>query len=149
MKHIALGWACNLNDIFVRFPYEKYKSLITKFRTKQLRRQKVKQVFREGVQQILDDIIENNVTFKIQGIGYQGGELHMEAITGSDFEHAKQYGKFQNIDFLESLFTGYQLYLYVHGKRDNFLHRRKFPVYMNKFFRDKLVQYTNQGKVYC
>lgn len=149
MKHIALGWACNLNDIFVRFPYEKYKSLITKFRTKQLRRQKVKQVFREGVQQILDDIIENNVTFKIQGIGYQGGELHMEAITGSDFEHAKQHGKFQNIDFLESLFTGYQLYLYVHGKRDNFLHRRKFPVYMNKFFRDKLVQYTNQGKVYC
>ena len=73
MKHWALGWACNLNDIFVRFPYEKCKSLISKYHTKVLRRQKVKQVFREGVQQILDDIIENNVTFKIQGIVYQGG----------------------------------------------------------------------------
>ena len=57
MKHLALGWACNLNDIFVRFPYEKCKSLMSNFKTKLLRRQKVKQVFREGVQQILNDVI--------------------------------------------------------------------------------------------
>ena len=25
MKHYALGWACNLNDVFIRFPYEKCK----------------------------------------------------------------------------------------------------------------------------
>jgi hypothetical protein len=36
MKHYALGWACNLSDIFVRFPYEKYKNLIKKYKTKQL-----------------------------------------------------------------------------------------------------------------
>ena len=149
MKHLAIGWACNLNDIFVRFPYEKCKSLIERFKTKQLRRQKVKQVFREGVQQILEDIVENNVTFKIQGIGYQGGELHMEAITGSEFERVKKNGKFKDIDFLKSLFTGYQMYLYIHGKRDDFLHRRKFPIYVNKFLRNKLNEYTNQGKTYC
>ena len=149
MKHLAIGWACNLNDIFVRFPYEKCKSLIRNYFTKSLQKQKVKQVFREGVQQVLEDIIENNVTYKIQGIGYQGGELHMEAISGSDFEDARQHGKFEDIDFLESLFKGYQMYLYVHGKRDNFLHRRKFPVYINKFLRNKLVDYTNKGKVYC
>ena len=149
MKHLAIGWACNLNDIFVRFPYEKCKSLISKYHTKVLRRQKVKQVFREGVQQILEDIIENNSTFKIQGVGYQGGELHMEAITGSEFENARKNGKFKDIDFLESLFKGYQMYLYVHGKRDNFLCRRKFPVYVNAFFKDKITKYTNEGKVYC
>lgn len=149
MKHFAIGWACNLNDIFVRFPYEKCKSLMNNFKTKQLRRQKVKQVFREGVQQILNDVIENNVCFKIQGIGYQGGQIHMEAITGSEFERVRKNGKFKDIDFLESLFTGYQMYLYVHGKRDNFLHRRKFPIYVNKLLRDKLVEYTNQGKPYC
>ena len=101
MKHMALGWACNLNDIFVRFPYEKCKSLIKKFKTKQLQRQKIKQVFREGTQQILNDIIENNITFKIQGVGHQGGEIHMEAITGSDFERARKNGKFEEVDFLE------------------------------------------------
>ena len=149
MKHFALGWACNLNDIFVRFPYEKFKSLMKNYKTKQLRRQKVKQVFREGTQQILDDIIENNTTFKIQGVGYQGGEIHMEAIRGSDFEKVRKNGKFRDIDFLESLFTGYQMYLYIHGKSDNFLHRKKYPMYVNKVLRDKLVKYTNEGKVYC
>ena len=49
----------------------------------------------------------NNVTYKIQGVGYQGGELHMEAITGSDFEKVRKKGKFKDIDFLESFFTGY------------------------------------------
>ena len=149
MKHMALGWACNLNDIFVRFPYEKCKSLMTKFKTKQLRKQKIKQVFREGVQQILNDIIENNNTFKIQGIGYQGGEIHMEAVTGSEFERVREKGKFKDVDFLESLFTGDQMYLYIHGKSDNFLHRKKYPIYINKHLRDKLTKYTNEGKVYC
>jgi hypothetical protein len=64
-------------------------------------------VFRECVHQVLNDIIENNVTFKIQGIGYQGGEIHMEAVTGSQFERQYRNGKFQGVDFLESLFTGY------------------------------------------
>ena len=149
MKHFALGWACNLNDIFVRFPYEKCKSLISNYKAKHLMRRKIKQVFREGVQQILDDIIENNNTFKIQGVGYQGGEIHMEAITGSEFERVRKNGKFKNVDFLESLFTGYQMYLYIHGKSDNFLHRKKYPIYVNKVLRDKLVKYTNEGKVYC
>ena len=149
MKHFALGWACNLNDLFVRFPYEKCKSLISNYKTKSLRKQKVKQVFREGVQQILNDIIENNVTFKIQGVGYQKGEIHMEAITGSEFERVKKLGKFKNVDFLESFFTGYQMYLYIKGKKDNFMCGKKSTIYVNKFLRDKLTQYTNEGKVYC
>ena len=137
MKNFAIGWACNLNDLFVRFPYEKCKSLL--FKTKAQQRQKVKQVFREGVNQILNDIIENNNTFKIQGVGYQKGEIHMEAITGSDFEKVRKKGKFQDVD----------LYIYVGGKRDNFLYRRKFPIYVGKILKDKLTKYTNQGKVYC
>ena len=107
MKHFAIGWACNLNDIFVRFPYEKCKSLMSNFKTKQLRRQKVKQVFREGVQQILNDIIENNSTFKIQGVGYQGGEIHMEAITGSEFERVNKNGKFKDNIYMEKEMISY------------------------------------------
>ena len=149
MKHLAIGWACNLNDIFVRFPYEKYKSLMTKWKTFLDRRKIIKQVFRESVRLVIEDIIENNATFKIQGIGYQGGEIHMEAITGSEFEKVRQHGKFADVDFLESLFTGYQMYLYVHGKRDNFLHRRKFPIYLGKFYKDQITQKTNEGKTYC
>lgn len=149
MKHFALGWACNLNDIFVRFPYEKCKSLIKLYKTKVLKRQKVKQVFRTGVEIILNDIIENNSTFKVPSMGYYGGEIHFEPVTGSEFKRLRAKGKFSGIDFLESLFTGYQLYLYIHGKRDNFLHRRKFPIYINKFYKEKLESLVNQGKTYC
>lgn len=147
MKFLATGWACNLNDLFVRFPYEKCKSFLGK--TKQLKRQKIKQVFREGVNIILEDIIDNNATFKIQGIGCQGGEIHFEPITGSEFERVYAKGKFKGVDFIESLFTGYQLYLYIHGKRDNFLSRRKIPIYFGGYLKEKLIQHTNEGKVYC
>lgn len=149
MKHFALGWACNLNDIFVRFPYDKCKNLITKYKTKQLRRQKIKQIFRDGVEIILNDIIENNVSFKIPSFKYNGGEIHYEPIKGSEFERLRSKGKFQNIDFLETLFTGYQLYLYIHGKSDNFLARKKIPIYINKYYKNKMEDLVNNGKTYC
>ena len=149
MKRWALGWACNLNDIFVRFPYEKCKYLTKLYKTKVLKKQKVKQVFRTGVEIILNDIIENNSTFKVPSMGYYGGEIHFEPITGSEFKRLRAKGKFSGIDFLESLFTGYQLYLFIHGKRDNFLHRRKFPIYISKFYKEKLESLVNQGKTYC
>lgn len=149
MKHYALGWACNLNDIFVRFPYEKLKNLKEKYKTKVLRRQKVKQVFRTGVEIILNDIIENNSTFKLPSLGYYGGEIHFESVNGSEFERLRAKGKFTGIDFLETLFTGYQLYLFLHGKRDNFLARRKFPIYISKHYKQKMEKLANEGKVYC
>ena len=145
MKHFALGWACNLNDIFVRFPYEKCTSLIG---NKAQKRQKIKQVFREGVSQVMNDIIENNITFEAQGGFRQRGKFHMEAFKGSDFETVRKRGKFQDVDFLESMFTGFQIFLHIFTK-DNFVCRRKVPVYVSKHLKDKLAKYTNQGKPYC
>lgn len=147
--NFAIGWACNLNDIFVRFPYEKCKNLIKKYKTKLLMRRKVKQVFRTGVEAILNDIVENNVTFKTPSLQYYGGELHYEPITGSEFERLRAKGKFSGIDFLETLFTGYQLYLYVHGKADNFLARKKYPVYISNHYKHRMESLANQGKTYC
>lgn len=148
MKHWALGYACNLNDIFVRFPYEKCKSLIENYKKKQDQKKKVKQVFRTGVEIILNDIIENNNTFKLPSLGYWKGEIHFEPVTGEEFERLRAKGKFSGIDFLETFFTGYQLYLYLSGKNDNFFSRRKFPIYMSKLYKEKLEDYVNNGKVY-
>ena len=148
MEHFSLGWACNLNDIFVRFPYEKCKNLIKLFKTKIEKRRKIKQVFRTGIEVILNDIIENNNTFQLPPLGYYGGEIHFEAVSGSEFERLRAKGKFSGIDFLETIFTGYQLYLYLHGKRDNFLHRRKYPIYMSNYLKEKLETLANNGKTY-
>lgn len=148
MKRYALGWACNLADIFIRFPYEKCKSLIKNYKLKKEKEAKVRQVFRTGVKIILNDIIENNSTFKLPSLGYQGGEIHFEPIKGEEFRRVRALGKFSGIDFLETLFTGYQLYLYVHGKRDNFLGRRQFPIYFSTDLKRKLETLANQGKTY-
>lgn len=146
---IATGWACNLNNIFVRFPYEKFKSIMKKWRTFSERRSIVKRVFREGLHLILNDLIDNNVTFKLPSLGVRGGEIHFEAITGDEFMRVRKNGKFKDIDFLESLFTGYQLYLYMHTRRDNFLGAKKSPIYISGEFKDKLIEHTNNGKTYC
>lgn len=148
MKHYALGWACNLNDIFVRFPYEKCKSLISKFKTKQAQKRKIKQVFRTGVDLILQDIVENNTTFVTPTLGYYKGEIHFEPVTGSEFERLRAKGKFSGVDFLETIFTGYQLYLYLKSKRDNFLARRKYPIYMSKIYKERMEELANNGKTY-
>ena len=143
----AIGWACNVRDLFVRFPFEKYKSL--KGMPSKKRKPLVRRVFTESVKVIMDDIIENNTTFKLPSIGYRGGEIHFESIKDSEFIELRKKGKFKHVDFLESVFTGFQMYLYIHGKKDNFLHCRKFPICLNRYYRDKLDKYTNKGKQYC
>lgn len=148
MKHFALGWACNLNDIFVRFPYEKCKTLMNNFKTKVSRRQKIKQIFRTGVEIIINDIVENNVTFKTPSLGYYSGEMHFEPIMGEEFKKLREKGKFSGIDFLETVFTGYQLYLNIKGKRDT-IAPKKYPVYISNFYRKKLENNVNNGKTYC
>ena len=149
MKRYALGWACNLNDIFVRFPYKSCKYLYRKYKLQAERRKMVKQIFRVGVKLIIEDIIENNSTFKLPSLQYRGGEIHYEPVTGSEFEELRAKGKFAGIDFLETIFTGYQLYLYIHGKNDDFLARRKFPIYMSPYLRRRMENYANNGKTYC
>lgn len=148
MKRYALGWACNLSDLFVRFPYEKCKALIKNYKTKQQQRQKIKAVFRTCVEIIINDIIENNNTFQIPSFQYSGGEIHYESISGSEFKRLRAKGKFTGIDFLETLFTGYQLYLYIHGKTDNFLARKKVPIYISSHYKKKMESLANNGQTY-
>ena len=97
---------------------------------------------------MLNDIIENNVTLELPPLLYYKGQIHFEPIKGTEFERLRKNGKFSNIDFLETLFTGYQLYLYISGKHDTFLARRKFPIYMSSFYKNKLETLVNEGKTY-
>ena len=148
IKHYATGWACNLNDLFVRFPYEKCKTLIKKVTSKIQQKFLVKRIFREGLNIILKDIIDNNVTFQLPTLGYYKGEIHMEPCTGEDFVNARRKEKFKDVDFLESQFVGNQMYIYISGKRDNFLHKRKIPVYVSSKLKKVITENTNKGKRY-
>lgn len=148
MKNWAIGWACNLQELFILFPYEKYKTLTTKWTQKIQRLKVIKDVFKYCVYLVVKDIVENNVTFHLPNYTTNGAEIHMEAISGEDFIKVRKAGKFKEIDFLESCFTGFQMYLYIHGKRDNFLYAKKYPIYISNKLKNLLNQLTNNGKQY-
>lgn len=148
IKHYAIGWACSLNDLFVRFPYEKCKTLVKNLTSRVKQRSLVKNVFRESINVIVKDIIDNNNSFQLPTLGKAKGEIHMEPCVGDDFIDARKRGKFRDVDFLESQFVGNQMYLYISGKRDNFLHRRKIPVYVSSKMKKIITENTNNGKRY-
>jgi hypothetical protein len=92
---------------------------------------------------VVNDIIENNVTFKFPNVK---AELSMMRFYGDDFKTLRQKGAFKNVDFLKSMFSGYRLVLKMFSK---FRPTRIKNVYVNKYFKDKITQYTNEGKQYC
>lgn len=148
MKHLAIGWACNLNEIFLRFPYEKCKNIMKNFKTFNERRKLIKQVFRESVHLILIDIIDNNTIFTLPKLKSYSGEIRMSPTSGEEFIEARKNGKFSKIDFLESLFTGYSLNLYIKGKRDNFLHAHCYDIHVGSYYKNKIIENTNNGMRY-
>lgn len=146
--NLAIGWACNLNDILVRFPYEKIKTL-QKFKTKIKKLQKLKQIIRYSIDLILTDIVGNNVTFKLPTVSRVKAEIHLEVVRDSEFRRQYKNGKFKGVDYLESLFTAYQLYLYVgNTKHEKFTYRKKYPIYIGKKHRDALYKHINEGRTY-
>lgn len=144
----ATGYAFNIDEIFENFPYKKL--LVTcddcnivngDYHKDKL----VKRVFKDALKLIINDIIENNVTFQLPTGGIRS-EIHVNSTDGKDFEEARRRGKWLDVDFLASNFTGNQLVLDMYRKGGI---RRRKPIYVSKYYRDRLLQLTNDGKKYC
>lgn len=103
----------------------------------------VQQIFKESVKLVINDIIDNNVTFVFPG---NRGTIHMNRITGEDFVAARQNGKFQEIDFISSFFSGYQLTMTMLKKNGE--PARTKPIYVDKKLKNKIIENTNNGKQY-
>ena len=93
---------------------------------------------------VLLDIIENNVTFVLPLKGNRHAMIHVKVFGGDEFQRMYAGGKFMGIDFLSSLFKGYQLffsYNYRHGEREK-------PIYINQKMKELFYGYINNGKEY-
>lgn len=144
----ALGAALNLSEIFINFPTHKLKITCNECDnlTGDRHRDKLAQrIFKESVKLILNDVIDNNVTFQLP-TGSRRCDIHMQAIQGDAFKHLRKSGKWRKVDFLKSHFTGYQLGLFMYSPKRP---PRIKNIYVNKEMRDRIDNYTNQGKTYC
>ena len=56
---------------------------------------------------IVEDIIENNTHFLLPTLGTNEAYLYMNKTSGNNFKKAVKHGKWRDVDFLTSNFTGY------------------------------------------
>lgn len=143
----ATGCAFNMDDMFMNFPYKKLE--ITCEECKKInndahRQALVKKIFRECYKLVLNDIIDNNVTFELP-TGARPSHIHMRRTTGDAFQRARKYGKWKEVDFLESLFSGYELVFNMYGKK----YQRTKNIYVDKKLKKKITDNTNKGMSYC
>lgn len=102
-------------------------------------------IFTKGMQLIVEDIIENNVHFLLPTAGSNEAYLYMKKFSGNDFKRAVRRGKWRDIDFLTSNFTGYQLALSV---KSNKRPEKEKSIYLGCKHKDRITELTNLGKRY-
>lgn len=147
MTRYALGCGFNLTDMFMNFPLKKLQincnecnALIGTYHRDKL----AIRIFRECFKVVIEDIIENNVTFWLPLTGGKKCNMHMKRVEGKEFQNLRQGGKWEDIDILNSNFSGYEIRFFMLGNRTP----RVKTVYLNKFYRDRISYYTNLGKSY-
>lgn len=147
-KNYAMGHAFSLHDTFMTFPVEKLK--MTAEQCKKIysdgsKRDLAASIFARSVQIVVDDIIDNNTYFKLPGLGRTQSYLYMKRTDGKQFKKAFKNGKWNDVDFIMSNFSGYQLEFKMESEKR--LPRIK-PVYLSGKYKQRIVDNTNQGKQY-
>ena len=141
----ATGAAFNLDDMFENFPYEKLDltcEKAAKINKNPHKDKLVKKIFRTCFKKVIDDVIDNNSIFILP---VNNSEIKMRRIHGEDFTKARKNGKFKEIDFLESYFSGYEIELNVY-KRGGLT--RSKNVYVDPKRKQRIINNTNLGMQY-
>lgn len=147
-KNYAMGHAFTGKDLFMNFPVDKLK--MSKEQCVEIysdgnKRDLAEQIFIRSVQMVVDDIIDNNVHFKLPGLGRTQAYMYMKRTEGKKFKKAFKNGKWNDIDFITSNFSGYQLALEMQSEKR--LPREK-AIYLSAQDKQRIINHTNEGKQY-
>lgn len=94
---------------------------------------------------VVDDIIDNNVHFKFPGLGRTQAYMYMKRTEGKKFKKAFKNGKWNDIDFVMSNFSGYQLALEMQSEKQV---TREKNIYLSAKDRQRITDNVNKGKQY-
>lgn len=145
MSNYAIGHSVACTDLFLNFPVQKLKishKEVAKVFSDTYRKDFAAKIFKDCVKLVVKDIVDNNVDFQLPNIGRKKAYLRMLKATGEDFKNAYRKGKWHNIDFIASNFTGYQIG-FVRDYEGKMSYTK--PVYINK---DVIANKVNQGVQY-
>lgn len=108
------------------------------------RKQLAADIFKDCFYEILLDIIENNTTFVLPLKYGNYAEICMKQYTEDEFKKLYQYGKFKNIDYVLSQFTGNEI-IYRYNTHMGY---KEKPIYVNKELKKLIEKHTNEAKQY-
>lgn len=91
---------------------------------------------------IFNYILDNKVRFIIPGVSES--YIDFEIVTGESFEKQRQQGRFAEIDFIDSDFTGYALRYYFKSKA----YQKNYPIYIGGELKRKFLNGINSGEKY-
>lgn len=147
-RNYAMGHCFTGKDLFNNFPVNKLKmskeQCIATYPDGS-KRDLAASIFTRSVQMVIDDIINNNVDFKFPTLGQTQAYLRMKRTTGQNFKKAFKNGKWNDVDFLTSNFSGYQIVLDMESKKRT---TRQKDIYLSPKDRDRITENTNLGKQY-
>lgn len=144
MSNYATGYALNAQDLF-----ENFKSRSVTFSKDgtyvQHKKKKAASIFLTCVRLVIQDIIDNNVQFKLPPVGNGASYLQMARTSGEQFKRAFRAGKWRDVDFLTSDFTGYQIKYYMEHKNKP---AREKNIYLYNKHKNQITEKTNQAFTY-
>ena len=142
--HWATSYALKAHELYTRFPTSKYiniKSSELPERFGANSKMLYGEIFRYFMYLVIKDVIENQVTFKLPPFGKGNAWIEMTPVSGDDFVKARQNGAFQDVDFLISDFTGYQL----NFRKSNRYGTWRKRIFVSSKYRDMITDLTNKG----
>lgn len=145
---LSLGHSFNSKELFQNFPVRKMELSAEQCRKDypdKGKREYAASIFVQGMQMIIDDIIENNVMFKLPGMGKTQSYIYVKRFTGDDFKALFRGGKWRDVDFIASNFSAHQLCFKMESSKRT---EREKLIYTDNTRKNRLTELTNQGKQY-
>ena len=142
-RYYATSYAIKASELYCTFPTHKYIHLPTRDLPAKYDRHWENlygSILRYFFYLMICDVIENKVIFKLPPI--TKACIKIDPVTGDDFIRARQNGAFQDVDYLASNFTGYEINLNYNTRYGSWKKR----IYVSSKFRDRIVELTNKGE---
>jgi len=118
----------------------KWTWLISKFGSSSSYEDAIADPFKYCFGLILNRVIDDKVRFKIPYA--EDAYIDFEIVLGDKFENHRQNGRFSEIDFIESDFTGYCIRYYFKSKA----YQKSYPIHIGGDLKKKFLSKINSGE---
>lgn len=143
----ALGHAINGAQLFLPFNNRRIKT--SREHVKELVKSEHKEylanmIFTDALQMIMDDIIDNSITFDFKLAEGKTAEIYIKEFSDEEFLKMRKNGLFKDIDYLSTNFSGY-MPMFKYQKAGYTIEK---PIHLDTKRKLKIANNVNNGKSY-